>query len=213
MHTWFHLIERAIPGTGKLVVAKKVTADMIIMAPAMALGFFTVTKSMEGERLSDAFDIAKAKLEPTLTMNYKVWPLANVLVFTVVPFQYRTPFVNCVSLGWSTFLSGMASKVSKDHEVAVDAMALEGFGALDSHGVVNVGDAGLRTRLELLRDPIPHSEQRGRRDHFGQQRSFMQPEVIKLTNSTHCVCKGARRRVRASRKPVTGRRNGNVLSE
>ncbi|KAG1691443.1 hypothetical protein DVH05_026933 [Phytophthora capsici] len=120
MHTWFHLIERAIPGTGKLVVAKKVTADMIIMAPAMALGFFTVTKSMEGERLSDAFDIAKAKLEPTLTMNYKVWPLANVLVFTVVPFQYRTPFVNCVSLGWSTFLSGMASKVSKDHEVAVE---------------------------------------------------------------------------------------------
>ncbi|GMF30243.1 unnamed protein product [Phytophthora fragariaefolia] len=109
MHTWFHLIERAIPGTGKVVVAKKVAADMIIMAPAMALGFFTVTKSMEGESLADAFEIAKNKLHPTLAMNYKVWPLANLMVFSVVPFQYRTPFVNCVSLGWSTFLSGMAS--------------------------------------------------------------------------------------------------------
>ncbi|KAL3668401.1 hypothetical protein V7S43_006489 [Phytophthora oleae] len=124
MHTWFHVIERAIPGTGKAVVAKKVIADMVIMAPAMALGFFTVTKSMEGERLSDAFDIAKAKLQPTLTMNYKVWPLANVLVFTLVPFQYRTPFVNCVSLGWSTFLSGMAStKNNKTQEVEAAIVA------------------------------------------------------------------------------------------
>ncbi|KAE8957902.1 hypothetical protein PF011_g30974, partial [Phytophthora fragariae] len=107
MHTWFHLIERAIPGTGKVVIAHKVLADMVIMAPAMALGFFTVTKSMEGERLGDAFEFAKAKLQPTLIMNFKVWPLANLLVFSVVPSQYRTPFVNCVSLGWSTFLSGM----------------------------------------------------------------------------------------------------------
>ncbi|KAG7399202.1 hypothetical protein PHYBOEH_009368 [Phytophthora boehmeriae] len=110
MHTWFHLIERALPGTGKLVVAKKVVADMVIVAPSMALGFFTVTKSLEGASVSDAFDFAKAKLQPTLSMSYRIWPLANVLVFTVVPFQYRTPFVNCVTLGWSTFLSGMANK-------------------------------------------------------------------------------------------------------
>ncbi|KAH7476295.1 Protein sym1 [Phytophthora ramorum] len=116
MHTWFHLIERAIPGTGKVAVAKKVAADMVIMAPAMALGFFTVTKSMEGERLSDAFAVAKDKLQPTLSMNYKIWPLANLMVFALVPFQYRTPFVNCVSLGWSTFLSGMASKKVKGAE-------------------------------------------------------------------------------------------------
>ncbi|GMF19088.1 unnamed protein product [Phytophthora lilii] len=122
MHTWFHLIERAIPGTGKVAVAKKVAADMVIMAPAMALGFFTVTKSMEGERLSNAFEIAKAKLQPTLTINYKVWPLANLMVFTLVPFQYRTPFVNCVSLGWSTFLSGMASMKTKDAVNANDVI-------------------------------------------------------------------------------------------
>ncbi|KAI9993867.1 hypothetical protein PInf_016388 [Phytophthora infestans] len=79
MHTWFHLIERAIPGKGKVAVAKKVAADMVIVAPAMALGFFTVTKSMEGERLSDAFEIAKTKLYPTMAMNYKVWPVANLI--------------------------------------------------------------------------------------------------------------------------------------
>ncbi|RLN55900.1 hypothetical protein BBJ29_005275 [Phytophthora kernoviae] len=100
MHTWFHLIERAIPGTGKLVVAKKVVVDMVIMAPAMALGFFTVTKSLEGTSVNDAFEVAKAKLQPTLSMNYR----------------YRTPFVNCVSLGWSTFLSGMANNKANDDQ-------------------------------------------------------------------------------------------------
>ncbi|KAG6964588.1 hypothetical protein JG688_00007643 [Phytophthora aleatoria] len=123
MHTWFHLIERAIPGTSKVAVAKKVAADMVIVAPAMALGFFTVTKRMEGERLSDAFEIAKAKLQPTLTMSYKVWPVANHMVFTLIPLQYRTPFVNCVSLGWSTFLSGMASQKIKDDQEVGNAMA------------------------------------------------------------------------------------------
>ncbi|KAG3110168.1 hypothetical protein PI124_g11317 [Phytophthora idaei] len=123
MHTWFHLIERAISGTSKVAVAKKVAADMVIVAPAMALGFFTVTKSMEGERLSDAFEIAKAKLQPTLTMSYKVWPVGNLMVFTLIPLQYRTPFVNCVSLGWSTFLSGMASQKIKDDQEVGNAMA------------------------------------------------------------------------------------------
>ncbi|OWZ19628.1 hypothetical protein PHMEG_0006100 [Phytophthora megakarya] len=120
MHTWFHLIDRAIPGTGKVIVAKKVVADMVIVAPLMALSFFTVTKKLEGERLSDAFEIAKTKFQPTLLMNYKVWPVANLIMFTLVPFHYRTPFVNCVSLGWSTFLSGMANKKISDTQEVVE---------------------------------------------------------------------------------------------
>ncbi|KAE9064922.1 hypothetical protein PF010_g28425, partial [Phytophthora fragariae] len=80
-------------------------------------------KSMEGERLGDAFEFAKAKLQPTLIMNFKVWPLANLLVFSVVPSQYRTPFVNCVSLGWSTFLSGMNSKKLQRTRETGDATA------------------------------------------------------------------------------------------
>ncbi|KAE8966491.1 hypothetical protein PF011_g27915 [Phytophthora fragariae] len=56
-------------------------------------------------------------------MNFKVWPLANLLVFSVVPSQYRTPFVNCVSLGWSTFLSGMNSKKLQRTRETGDATA------------------------------------------------------------------------------------------
>ncbi|KAF4323600.1 hypothetical protein BBO99_00001955 [Phytophthora kernoviae] len=109
MHHWFHLIERAIPGTGKLVVAKKVAADMLIIAPSTSLAFFTVTKTMEGDPVRDAFAVAKAKLPPTLLADYMLWPAANAIIFGVVPLHYRTPLTHCVSLVWSTFLSEMAS--------------------------------------------------------------------------------------------------------
>ncbi|RMX63400.1 hypothetical protein DD238_007619 [Peronospora effusa] len=122
MHTWFHIIDRVIPGVGTLVVAKKVAADMVIVAPAMNLGFFIVTKTMEGARLSDAVDFATANLPPTLVMSYKVWPVANLVVFSLVPLQYRTPFVNCVSLGWSTFLSIIANKKSKNSQDVEDVV-------------------------------------------------------------------------------------------
>ncbi|RLN67230.1 hypothetical protein BBP00_00001750 [Phytophthora kernoviae] len=113
MHNWFHFVERAIPGTGKLVIAKKVAADMMVIAPGTSLAFFTVTKCMEGEPASDAFEVAKAKLPPTLLADYMLWPAANMIIFGMVPLHYRTPLTHCVSLVWSTFLSAMAS-----HETA-----------------------------------------------------------------------------------------------
>ncbi|GMF19084.1 unnamed protein product [Phytophthora lilii] len=109
MHTWFHVVDRAIPGTGRVVNAKKVVADMMVIAPGTSLAFYTVTKSMEGEPVSDAFEVAKLKLPPTLLADYMLWPAANMIIFGLVPLHYRTPLTHCVSLVWSTFLSGMAS--------------------------------------------------------------------------------------------------------
>ncbi|KAL4136606.1 hypothetical protein PRIC2_000137 [Phytophthora ramorum] len=109
MHTWFHVIERVIPGTGKLVVAKKVAADMMVIAPGTSLAFFTATKCMEGEPLRESFEVAKVKLPPTLLADYMLWPAANAIIFGLVPLHYRTPLTHCVSLVWSTFLSEMAS--------------------------------------------------------------------------------------------------------
>jgi hypothetical protein len=109
MHTWFHVVDRVIPGTGRLVIAKKVAADMMVIAPGTSLAFFTFTKSLEGEPVGDAFEVAKLKLPPTLLADYMLWPAANFVIFGLVPFHYRTPLTHCVSLVWSTFLSGMAS--------------------------------------------------------------------------------------------------------
>ncbi|KAL3668405.1 hypothetical protein V7S43_006493 [Phytophthora oleae] len=50
MHTWYNLMERVFVGTGKLVVAKKVVADMVFVAPQMPIWFFTTIDVLSANR-------------------------------------------------------------------------------------------------------------------------------------------------------------------
>lgn len=42
---------------------------------------------------------------PVLRMNWRVWPMVQMLNFAIVPVQYRLLFVNVVALGWNAYLS------------------------------------------------------------------------------------------------------------
>ncbi|KAE8896672.1 hypothetical protein PF005_g23585 [Phytophthora fragariae] len=109
MHTWYNLMERVFVGTGKLVAAKKVVADMVFVAPQMPIWFYTSTGLMAGRTLQDAFDDSIEKQPMTLMANYMLWPAANSITYGVMPLEYRLLFANCVHLGWASFLSYMAS--------------------------------------------------------------------------------------------------------
>ncbi|KAK1941725.1 Protein SYM1 [Phytophthora citrophthora] len=109
MHTWYNLMEKVFLGTGKLVAAKKVVADMVFVAPQMPIWFYTSTGLMAGRTLRDAFDDSIDKQPMTLMANYMLWPAANSITYGVMPLQYRLLFANCVHLGWASFLSYMAS--------------------------------------------------------------------------------------------------------
>ncbi|KAG7393397.1 hypothetical protein PHYPSEUDO_009601 [Phytophthora pseudosyringae] len=50
MHTWYNLMEKVFVGTGKLVAAKKVVADMVFVALQMPICFYTSTGLMAGRR-------------------------------------------------------------------------------------------------------------------------------------------------------------------
>ncbi|GMF30247.1 unnamed protein product [Phytophthora fragariaefolia] len=109
MHTWYNLMERVFVGSGKLVAAKKVVADMVFVAPQMPIWFYTSTGLMAGETLQDAFNDSIEKQPMTLMANYMLWPAANSITYGVMPLEYRLLFANCVHLGWASFLSYMAT--------------------------------------------------------------------------------------------------------
>lgn len=126
-HTWINFVERKVGSAGTAVVAKKILLDMFVFAPNSNMLFFTTTKLMEGHSLGDAFDFAVQKIPKTMAANYMVWPLANVVTYGIVPLRYRILFINCVSMGWSTFLSMTSSerrseeKDNEDQTQAADA--------------------------------------------------------------------------------------------
>ncbi|DBA03854.1 TPA: hypothetical protein N0F65_004544 [Lagenidium giganteum] len=112
-HGWYNGLERVVRGTGKLAVVQKIALDQLVFTPPVTLAFFTSTKLMEQRRLDAlplAWEEATNKLVPTLQVNYVVWPLIHVCTFGFVPLRYRILFINCMSLGWSAFLSGMSNK-------------------------------------------------------------------------------------------------------
>lgn len=102
-------MDRVIPGSGAVVLGKKIALDMFFFAPQISLAFFVTTKCMEGKLPHEAVDAGLERLPATLQANYSVWPFANMVSFSVVPIQYRLLFNNCVSLYWSSLLSRMAS--------------------------------------------------------------------------------------------------------
>ncbi|KAG6973579.1 hypothetical protein JG688_00003449 [Phytophthora aleatoria] len=109
VHSWHGLMERVFVGRGKTVVAKKVLADVVFMAPQMPIWYLTSTGHMAGKPLRQAFDESIEKQPVMLMANYMVWPTVNFISFSFVPLHYRLLVGNVVNLGWSSFLSYMAN--------------------------------------------------------------------------------------------------------
>lgn len=114
-HGWYNLLERMVRSSGKAAVMQKIALDQLVYTPPLTLAFFTTTKLME-EATMDKFPYATShafdKLVPTLKVNWTVWPVIHLCTFTVVPLQYRILFINCMSIGWSAFLSLMSNKAT-----------------------------------------------------------------------------------------------------
>jgi protein Mpv17 len=42
---------------------------------------------------------------PTMKTNYMVWPVVQLVNFRVMPIQFQLPFVSCVGIAWTAYLS------------------------------------------------------------------------------------------------------------
>ena len=108
-HVWYNFLDRFVRTTGRRAIAQKVAMDMLIFTPPANLAFFTSNNLLSGQPMHDAIQNAWNKLPPTLAVNFAVWPGIQAITFGVVPLQYRVLFINVMCLGWSSFLSIMAS--------------------------------------------------------------------------------------------------------
>ncbi|KAI7868621.1 hypothetical protein BDF14DRAFT_1880873 [Spinellus fusiger] len=119
---WFMFLDKFIPmpvATGALskvaqsalnrqkdgVAIRRMVADQVLFAPAGVAVFFTVMgyiETREWEGVKDKFRNAYA---PVLIMNYKVWPIVQLINFKMMPLQYRLPFISSLGILWNAYLS------------------------------------------------------------------------------------------------------------
>jgi len=113
VHYWFLVMEEIFARLGygskkaansTPVVLGKVFLDQTTFSPAYNLFYFYVIGLMEGRSLQFIHDKISREFLLVMMMNYRVWPLVNVLNFKYVPPNLRVLFGNIVGIFWTAYV-------------------------------------------------------------------------------------------------------------
>ncbi|KAG8943064.1 hypothetical protein FRC03_002681, partial [Tulasnella sp. 419] len=124
---WNHFLEvkfplRSLGNLGKVSfpsLAKRVTVDQLVMAPAGLTFFIGGMGAMEGKNRHEISKKYKDMYVPVLLANYKLWPAIQLINFRFMPLAYRVPFTSTCGIFWTVYLSLVNSSdtsSTRDHK-------------------------------------------------------------------------------------------------
>ncbi|KAL4504130.1 hypothetical protein ABPG72_020968 [Tetrahymena utriculariae] len=79
--------------------------DQTVFAFSFTCYFFMVVNYVEYQSIEKGITSIKEKSFETMIANWKLWPAAQMINFSVVPIPYRVLFANFVGLIWNIYLS------------------------------------------------------------------------------------------------------------
>eukprot|EP01091_Cochliopodium_minus_P016726 TRINITY_DN634_c0_g1_i1.p1 TRINITY_DN634_c0_g1~~TRINITY_DN634_c0_g1_i1.p1 ORF type:complete len:205 (+),score=63.50 TRINITY_DN634_c0_g1_i1:66-680(+) len=110
MHKWYAVLQKLFPADNMSSAVKKLMMDQVIFAPFIVASFFTGITLLEGQGFGEVKKKFQNSYLEAMKMNYFIWPAAQSITFTVIPYNLRVPWVSCVSLVWNTVLSLITNK-------------------------------------------------------------------------------------------------------
>jgi len=102
---WYRLLERVTVGGPKLFPLVRVVMDQALCSPVLLSCFLSLLRLTEGKTVSDTYKSWQKEFLPIYMTGLKIWPLAQVVNFYLVPLEHRLLFVQAISLGWNTYLA------------------------------------------------------------------------------------------------------------
>ncbi|KAI8601291.1 putative integral membrane protein, Mpv17/PMP22 family [Dissophora ornata] len=128
IHTWYSFLEKNFPinitspsssvnssvkslpaPSSRLIqtmtpALKRMVADQTLFAPAGLALLFTGLTVLEGGGVQEIKDKLNNNYLTTLKANYAVWPIVQLVNFSLMPLQLRLPFVSVVGIAWNAYL-------------------------------------------------------------------------------------------------------------
>lgn len=83
----------------------KVSLDQLVFAPIFLTAITTIVSLLQGMELQNVIKRLKNDYWELLRANYCIWPLAQLINFSVVPLNYQVLFVQVIAIVWNTYLS------------------------------------------------------------------------------------------------------------
>ncbi|KAI5716402.1 hypothetical protein M8J76_005868 [Diaphorina citri] len=88
---------------------KKALVEQVTYTPFGMVSFYMGINLLEGRSPADGWAEVREKLWPTYRVGAVVWPVAQMINYTVIAEKNRLGFMSACSLMWSTFLAYMKS--------------------------------------------------------------------------------------------------------
>lgn len=116
LHVQYNIIiARLFPHPGFKNTIKSVIYDQTVNSVIFLIVFFGYMDYMNGIDFKTSLKNTLIKLPPTLIANWKLWPAAQLVNFSIVPPDYRVLFSNMVGIIWNIYLSYVQN--SKDFSI------------------------------------------------------------------------------------------------
>ncbi|KYM98561.1 Protein Mpv17, partial [Cyphomyrmex costatus] len=102
---WYMVLDKYLGSKGYSVAIKKVACDQLFFAPTFIAVLLITIGICQGK------DIKKLKIKlaneysDILINNYKLWPMVQLVNFSLVPLHYQTLVVQSVALLWNSYIS------------------------------------------------------------------------------------------------------------
>ncbi|KFK30935.1 hypothetical protein AALP_AA6G045100 [Arabis alpina] len=104
-HYYYQFCEALFPFQEWWVVPAKVAFDQTVWSAIWNTIYYMVLGLLRFQSPANVFGEIKTKFWPMLTAGWKLWPLAHLVTYGVIPVDQRLLWVDCIELIWVTILS------------------------------------------------------------------------------------------------------------
>ncbi|CAN7116651.1 unnamed protein product [Brassica rapa subsp. narinosa] len=104
-HYYYQFCEALFPFQDWWVVPAKVAFDQTVWSAIWNTIYYTVLGLLRFQSPAKVFGEIKTTFWPMITAGWKLWPLAHLVTYGVIPVDQRLLWVDCIELIWVTILS------------------------------------------------------------------------------------------------------------